>query len=383
MNYMKQAIATLIDKYGNNCSICGKHLSGYDISIDHIIPISLGGTSDLSNCRLACRSCNHKRGANITGYEFEKYVAILMNKNSSFRNIQLGIPIGEDKNYVPDIVVEVKKNNKWVKAVVEVKSSTSFTFERAMSIITRFNGLRKYVKDASFIILFPGKISDKLYSAFKQNHIEVWDIDYLISTFSTEIKNNTHPAFQTLLSNSKKFSENTLEDELINKLNKSRAGRVEWSKYQKLIGEILTLLFSPPLLQPLHEKSDASRANRRDFIFPNYCDTGFWSFLRSRYNADYIVVDAKNRTKKIDKKDILQIANYLKLHGTGLFGIIVSRTSASEGALYTLKEVWALERKLIVILQDNDIEQMLINKKADRDPMITIRQKIEDFRLQL
>ena len=143
------------------------------------------------------------------------------------------------------------------------------------------------------------------------------------------------------------------------------------------------MLFSPPLLLPLHEKSDASRANRRDFIFPNYCDAGFWSFIRSRYNADYIVVDAKNHTKKIDKKDILQIANYLKPHGTGLFGIIVSRTNASESALYTLKEAWALERKLIIILQDNDIEQMLINKKVGRDPVTTIRQKIEDFRLQL
>ena len=206
MNYIKQAtIETLMDNYGNNCSICGKHLSDNDISIDHIIPISLGGASDLSNCRLTCRSCNRKKGVSITGYEFEKYVADLMNKSSSFRNIRLETLIGEDKNYIADIVVEVKKNDNWVKAIIEVKYSASFTFERAMSIIARFNVLRKYIRDASFIILFPGKISDKLYSAFKQNHIEVWDIDYLVSTFSTEIKNNTHPVFQTLLSYSEKF----------------------------------------------------------------------------------------------------------------------------------------------------------------------------------
>ena len=59
-------------------------------------------------------------------------------------------------------------------------------------------------------------------------------------------------------------------------------------------------------------------ANRRDFIFPNYCDTGFWAFLRSRYGADYIVADAKNYSQNVSRKDILQMSNYLKAHGAGL-----------------------------------------------------------------
>ena len=52
--------------------------------------------------------------------------------------------------------------------------------------------------------------------------------------------------------------------------------------------------------------------NRRDFIIPNYSEEGFLRYLRSRYSADYIVVDAKNYTHKITRKDALQIANYLK-----------------------------------------------------------------------
>ncbi|MGI6269323.1 MAG: hypothetical protein ACOYKJ_02110 [Candidatus Howiella sp.] len=47
--------------------------------------------------------------------------------------------------------------------------------------------------------------------------------------------------------------------------------------------------------------------------------------------ADFIVIDAKNSAKAISKTDVLQIANYLKKHGTGLFGIIIARkgTNAS------------------------------------------------------
>ena len=40
-------------------------------------------------------------------------------------------------------------------------------------------------------------------------------------------------------------------------------------------------------------------------------------------------------------------------------------------------------KKLIIILQDNDIEQMLLEKISKREPENVIRQKIEDFRLSL
>ena len=60
---------------GRECQICGEETrffsSGYDTpfdrkpkagSVDHIIPVSKGGTNDESNLRWACRSCNCSRG---------------------------------------------------------------------------------------------------------------------------------------------------------------------------------------------------------------------------------------------------------------------------------------------------------------------------------
>jgi 5-methylcytosine-specific restriction endonuclease McrA len=55
----------LIGKYGNKCQICGKELSRGEITIDHIVPLSKGGSDEFSNCQIACFECNQLKGDNI------------------------------------------------------------------------------------------------------------------------------------------------------------------------------------------------------------------------------------------------------------------------------------------------------------------------------
>lgn len=44
---------------GNRCRNCEAE---NDLTIDHLYPVSLGGTNDLSNLQLLCRKCNAKKG---------------------------------------------------------------------------------------------------------------------------------------------------------------------------------------------------------------------------------------------------------------------------------------------------------------------------------
>ena len=57
------------------CQLCGRHTrffnSAFDTpfcdgpragSVDHLVPVSKGGTDDPSNLRWACRTCNCARG---------------------------------------------------------------------------------------------------------------------------------------------------------------------------------------------------------------------------------------------------------------------------------------------------------------------------------
>lgn len=374
----------LLERDGKICSICGGKLDVDNISVDHIFPKGLGSDDDLNNLRLVCKSCNSKYANRaFNAYEFEKYIFDLIRKNENFRNTQLEVMFGDRKQYNIDIVTERREEKKWDRLAIEIRYITSMTIDRVKVVIDRFKPIKEINKNIKCVLLFPGKLTEKASLLLADNSIEIWDVEYLASYFKNEIVQSDHPIFKALFTNSINSCNKSEEYILIEKLKACKPGKENWNRYQKLVGEILSFLFSPPLLQPLSEKSDASKVNRRDFIFPNYCDTGFWAYLRSRYCADYIVVDAKNYIQKVTKKEILQMANYLKYHGTGLFGMIIARNGISESATYTLREVWAIEKKLIIILQDNDIEQMLLEKISKRDPENVIRQKIEDFRLSV
>ena len=68
-------------------------------------------------------------------------------------------------------------------------------------------------------------------------------------------------------------------------------------------------------------------------------DQGFWAFIRDKYRVDYVVVDAKNHSRKIKKNDVLRIANYLKPHGVGLLSLILSRIGGdSAGCEHTQRQ---------------------------------------------
>lgn len=61
-NHTEQEWQALLDWYGRCCANCD---SSEDITRDHIVPLSRGGTDYISNIQPLCRSCNCKKGANL------------------------------------------------------------------------------------------------------------------------------------------------------------------------------------------------------------------------------------------------------------------------------------------------------------------------------
>ena len=47
---------------GNRCQYCGHRFASSELSLDHVIPLSRGGTSTWENVVCACLSCNVKKG---------------------------------------------------------------------------------------------------------------------------------------------------------------------------------------------------------------------------------------------------------------------------------------------------------------------------------
>lgn len=52
----------VLDRDGHICAACG---SINDLQIDHIIPVSRGGSDDMSNLQILCGPCNRSKGAKL------------------------------------------------------------------------------------------------------------------------------------------------------------------------------------------------------------------------------------------------------------------------------------------------------------------------------
>jgi len=73
-SFTAEQIQARFDYFDNECRYCSKDLSEEVTTIDHMIPLSRGGTNWPSNLVPACASCNSRKG-DKTYFEFCKYLA--------------------------------------------------------------------------------------------------------------------------------------------------------------------------------------------------------------------------------------------------------------------------------------------------------------------
>lgn len=52
----------LLETYGPYCHWCGTELEEWELTIEHLKPLSKGGSNNIKNLRLACHQCNWSRG---------------------------------------------------------------------------------------------------------------------------------------------------------------------------------------------------------------------------------------------------------------------------------------------------------------------------------
>lgn len=58
-DYTLEEWKELCDQYGNRCLACGT--TDELLTVDHVLPVSMGGTNDISNLQPLCKSCNSKK----------------------------------------------------------------------------------------------------------------------------------------------------------------------------------------------------------------------------------------------------------------------------------------------------------------------------------
>lgn len=366
------------------CAICKVSSKDTELMYAHLTPGYMceekRGRDDLI---LVCRECYRMLKTGFKKIEFNEFLYQMIKKSNDYTTVLKEPVLGYPKRYRPDLFLSKFDSGKEYKYIIESKTNSAYSKVQSNIIIEYMLELNTYSNDSKMIFAFPSRMPQEAKQEFLDNGILVWDLDYISEKFGDEIKKLP---FSFLKSYFLLFGYNNSKDKkdsLLDKLKNCKPGKLDCFVYQKLVGEILDTYFTPPLGKPISESSDSTKSNRRDFILSNYANDGFWRFLREKYNADYIVVDAKNSSKKVKKKDVIQIANYLKTYGAGMFAIIFSRNGGdSAGCYHTLREQWMSQGKMIIILDDYDVKSIL-SSSSKRAVEEVIGTKIEEFRLSM
>ena len=79
---------TIYSKYDGKCAICGKPVRFKKMTVDHKIPVSKGGTNELSNLQLSHLSCNRAK-ADMLEDEFLELAQriVIHNRWLRFKNL--------------------------------------------------------------------------------------------------------------------------------------------------------------------------------------------------------------------------------------------------------------------------------------------------------
>lgn len=314
-------------------------------------------------------------------FELVRFLAELLSAHPQYSDILTEPRV--DRHILADLTANRQLDRVTQHLVLEVKSAGFVRANRVEGTISQINHYRTVGSFDAAALVFPGRLEERDQAKFQAAHIEIWDLDYIATTFSHQIQNLPSSPLTQLYSQAGLARPSTKADELIQRLRNCPPGRDDWLEFQRIVRDSLEFLFVPPLERHIWESTDESGSNRRDIIFPNHSYGGFWRYIRETYKADYIVVDSKNYKGAISKAQALQIANYLKPEGVGMFAIITARNGVAASCKQTFREQWAAHRKMIVVLTDDHLVRMLRLKGRSGSPEDLLGSVIDDFRISM
>jgi hypothetical protein len=316
---------------------------------------------------------------------FEDFVLDIIRAARKFTSIARNATVGGDGGRRREIDISALDDTSEAgtprRTYIEVKKRDVLTIDVVDAIVGKYHDLRVLAGPAHMIVVASGSVSNSARRRADVEGIELWDAVTLAKLAPPELLAKYMGSGAEPVKVSRKATSKHLA--FLKSLHSMAPGNEEWSPFQRLTTEIFEYLFCPPLRPPIANLPDADSRNIRDMIVENSVPDGFWWMIRSAYTADYIVVDAKNYGDPIGKRPVLDIAHYLKSYGCGLFGILITRNGAGDAGLSAIREQWINARKMIVVLADADIEEMLTIKASGGKPEEIIRRRIADFRMSL
>lgn len=136
------------------------------------------------------------------------------------------------------------------------------------------------------------------------------------------------------------------------------------SEFEEFVGELVRLCFFRSLenLQPQVRDLDGSQI--RDWIASNRAESGFWSTARSRYDANQVIFECKNKDS-LKASDLHQMTYYLN-ERKGRLGFLCFRGRFNPTYERHLKTCLTDHGVAIIVLGENDLRVFTRQAKNEK-----------------
>jgi hypothetical protein len=169
------------------------------------------------------------------------------------------------------------------------------------------------------------------------------------------------------------------ENSLILELKNLPPGKDHWKKYEDTCIKILNYLFLNPLAPPKIQSRTEDGLDIRDAIYPIRPGNQYWDTLRIECRSRFMVAEFKNYTDSPSQKEVKSLQQYLYPKAMRSFGILCARKQANESALKQRRRAWVENEKLMIILSDQELIEMMKLKSSGEEPFELIDTQLEDF----
>ncbi len=171
--------------------------------------------------------------------------------------------------------------------------------------------------------------------------------------------------------------------DLVQRLKDCPAGLPGWKQFEDAALGILKFLFVPPLEPPHVQPRTFSQIDRRDAVFPNrmFSGGGPWCQLYHELDARMVLFEFKNfESGEIGKDEVNQTRNYLT-QPLGRLAFLCCNKAPEPAAHIKRNTIYSEDRKVILFLTSDDLEEMVYIKANGEDPANFVMDLLERFYL--
>lgn len=325
-------------------------------------------------------SSSPRRTATLRVFEFEDLVADLFERQGF--DVQREVRVG---GFEVDLLIE-RDGRRSVVEVSAMSPGTSMAKIRADA--ERLRALQTIETEITNpIIVVASELTPKAKAWAEQQYgLEVWDSRTLSQAAMPfpEIAQRLELFGKAPAASPRKAS----EDETNVSLQKTLADHIREntlspSEYETLCMSAFAHLFDPHLYGFKPQAKTTDGGNRYDFICRIQPGDPFWDSVRQDFRTKAILFECKNYNDQIGPDQIYSTERYLFSGALRTVCILTSRLGASDAAIRAAQGAMRETGKLIILLSNADLIEMLKLRPQERAAEDFLDKRIWDFIVSL